>query len=106
MAGIVVKAFCRLFMIPMPFMKWFYQGLRRLFIPESSGQSDAILITRKHAAILLSDTKWVVNIPGKIYMEIVVIWLIVAFFILVKIYFAIQKSTKPMIFIEFPESIR
>ena len=99
--ALLLKLSAVFFMIPMPFMKWFYQGLRRLFIPESSGQSDAILITRKHAAILLSDTKWVVNIPGKIYMEIVVIWLIVAFFILVK-YILQYKKYKTLIFIEFP----
>ena len=82
--ALLLKLSAVFFMIPLPFVKWFYQGLRHLFIPESSAQSEAILITGKHAAILFYDTKWVVNIPGKIYIGIVVIWLIVAFFILVK----------------------
>lgn len=99
--ALLLKLSAVFFMIPMPFMKWFYQGLRHLFIPESSVQSEAFLITRKHAAILFSDTKWVVNNPGKIYIEIVVSWLIVAFFILVK-YIWQYKKYKTLIFIEFP----
>lgn len=89
--SLLLKAAAVYYLVPMHFIRLIYLELQHLLIPELPAESETIIINRNRAAMLFSDVKKIMNIPGKVYLAVTAVWLIAAFFLLVKYIYQYRK---------------